>query len=189
MKEVNPFWKLIKRRTVLSTPFIRVWEDTVKLPSGDVVNDYSVVGLSDGVLIVATDENNRLIAFREYKYAANKILLGFPGGEIDENESPTEAAARELLEETGYISTELEYIAPLQVYPSKIIHTNHVVRAKNACRIKNPEHEMTEMIGDVELINLKDIAQMQRKGDFNATNLLAALALTLPDFLGRPTNL
>jgi ADP-ribose pyrophosphatase len=181
-------WKKLKRRTVLSTPFIDVWEDTVQLPNGHIIEDYSLVNLGDGVLVVATDEEDNLITFREYKYAANEILLGFPGGGVNENETPAQAAARELLEETGYKSTELEYIAPLNVYPSKIVHINHVVRAKNARRIAKPEHEVTESIGEIDLIPLTDIARLQKEGVLNATYLLAALALTMPEYLSRPNN-
>lgn len=179
-------WQQLEQRTVYNTPFMDVREDTVQLPDGKVIDDYSVVSLPDGVLIVATDEDNKLIMFNEYKYAANKEILGFPAGGINKDELPTEAAARELLEETGYTSVELTEVGALDVYPSKIVHTNHVVRAKNARRVKDPEHEATESIGEVQLINLEDIAQMQRDGYFRTTYLLAALALTLPDYLNRP---
>lgn len=179
-------WKKLKRRTILSTPFIDVWEDTVQLPNGHVIEDYSLVNLGDGVLIVATDEEDNLITFREYKYAANDILLGFPGGGVNADETPIQAAARELLEETGYESIELEYVAPLHVYPSKIVHMNHIVRAKNARRIAKPEHEVTESIGEIELVPLSDIARLQKEGVLNATYLLAALALTMPEYLHHP---
>ena len=179
-------WKQLKRRTILSTPCIDVWEDTIELPNGHIIDDYSVVNLGDGVIVVATDEQNNLITFREYKYAANEALLGFPGGGVEEGESPIAAAARELREEARYETTEIEYIAPLHVYPSKIVHTNHVVRAYNVRRIAEPKHELTESISEVELIHLDDIARLQEQGEFNATYLLAALALTLPDYLKRP---
>lgn len=178
-------WKQLKRRTVLSTPFISVWEDDVELPNGHTIKDYSLVGLGDGVLVVATDEADNLIMFKEYKYAADSVLLGFPGGGIDKAESPVEAAARELFEETGYQAAELEYIAPLHVYPSKIIHINHIVRARNARKVAEPKHELTEFIGEIELIKLDDIAKLQQAGQLNATYLLAALALTLPNYLHR----
>lgn len=179
-------WKQLKRRTILSTPFIDVWEDTVQLPNGHIIDDYSVIGLRDGVVVVATDEDDNLITFTEYKYAINKTILGFPGGNIDAGEVPLKAAARELLEETGYESTELEYIAPLAVYPSKIVHSLHVVRAKNARLVEKTAHEVTESIGDIELIPLNDVARLQREGMFNAAHMIGALALTLPEYLHRP---
>jgi ADP-ribose pyrophosphatase len=178
-------WELLGRTSILKTPHIEVSEDVVRLPSGVIIDDFSVVDLPDGVMIVATDEKDRLITFREYKHAANKYLLLFPGGQIDEGETPSEAAIRELREETGYESVDVEYIAPLQVHPSKLIHINHIVRIKNARYIGAEHHETTESIGPVELVELDNIAAMQEKGDFNATYLLAALALTLPEYLRR----
>lgn len=184
MKDAH--WTQSRRRTIYTSPYMEMYLDDVELPTGEVIHDYSLASLGDGVVVVATDEHNKLITFREYKYAANKFLLGFPGGGIDGSESPVEAAARELLEETGYSSSEFEYIAALEVYPSKIIHTSHVVRARDARRVAQPAHEQSESISEVQLVDLKDIAELQRRGELNATYLLSALALTLPEYLARP---
>lgn len=182
----NKSWKTLKRDTILSTPFIDVWNDTIELPSGNVVDDYSVVGLADGVLVVATDQQDRLVMFDEYKYAIDKSILTMPAGKIDEGEAPVEAAIRELLEETGYSSDEVEYIAPLYVYPSKIKHTSHVVRVRNAVLRAPKQHEATELIGEIRLIPLDEIKILQAEGALNTTYVLSALALTLPQHLAAP---
>lgn len=178
-----PRWTRKSRKTIYDTPYLSLFEDTVELPNGNIVDDYSVVGLKDGVVIIATDEQDRLITFHEYKYAVNEVLLTVPAGGIDDGELPVEAAKRELLEETGYEAGETEYVAAQHVYPSKITHINHVVRIKDARLVKSPEHGAEESIGNVELIELKDLARMHAEGQFNSAYLLSALVLTLPEYL------
>ena len=176
-------WKRQERRTVFSSPYMEVWEDTVQLPDGKVFDDYSGVTLPDGILILATDEQDNLLVFEEYKYAIDETILTFPAGGLNEGEDPLEAAARELLEETGYESSELELITKLYPYPSKIAHGNYVVRAKNAKKVGDVHHEATESIGDVELLPVASIYDEIQKGRFNTSYTIAAVTMAFPSTL------
>lgn len=177
-------WKKLERKTLLDTRFMSVYQDTVELPTGEVFDDYTVTRLPSGVVIVATDPEGNLITQFEYKYAIDRVILNLPSGSVEGNKTPLEVAAQELLEETGYVSDELELIQTTYEYPSKLTHELHVVRAKNAVKVQNPTREVTESISDVYLIpqGSKDY-----EGVFDTTYTITALALTIPDFLYKNT--
>lgn len=172
-------WRRLNRSTLLDSKFLKVYSDRVHLPSGHIIDDYTVATLPSGVVIVATDKTGKLLVQYEYKYAINQHIINLPSGSVEEGETPLEVAARELMEETGYISDELELIKTIYEYPSKLDHVLHIVRAKNVRRVSTPKHEQTETIGPTYLLTPADAS----KYDFNTSYNIAALALTLPDFI------
>ncbi len=57
---------------------------------------------ADAVVIIVTDEKEeKILVSREYRMAVGQIVYNFPAGLIDEGETVEQAAARELMEETG----------------------------------------------------------------------------------------
>jgi ADP-ribose pyrophosphatase len=175
-------WKRIKRHTAIDSKYMKVYFDTIELPSGTIIDDFSVATLPSGVVIVATDEKGRLLTQYEYKYAIDTVVLNLPSGSIENGSNPLETAAIELEEETGYVSDDLELVQTLYEYPSKLDHVLHIVRAKNARKLKDTKHEVTESIGPVRLLS----ADMDDYGGiFDTTYTVSALALTLPEYLKR----
>jgi len=177
-------WQRLDRRTIYESAYMKAWEDTVKLPSGQTA-EYSVVDFPDGVLVVATDTEGRLILLDEYKYAVDDSVLTFPAGGIDEGETPEQAALRELKEETGYEADGAEIISSLYPFPSKLAHISHVVRVSGAIKAGEPTQGglEAETLGPVQLVSPDDIQQLIKSGKFNTTYMVSALALAFPDKL------
>ncbi len=56
----------------------------------------------DAIALIAITEDGRLVLNREFRYPLNAWCIELPAGLVDEGETPSQAAVRELKEETGY---------------------------------------------------------------------------------------
>ena len=81
--------------------FIKVDVLDIKLPSGQVIKR-DVVKKQNAVAIVAFTDNNELYLTKQPRAGRDELeAVEIPAGIINEDETPVEAARRELLEETG----------------------------------------------------------------------------------------
>lgn len=63
----------------------------------------------DSVILILTDPTGeRILISREFRMSMGRWVYNFPAGLIDEGETPEEAAARELQEETGLTLVSIE---------------------------------------------------------------------------------
>ncbi|MBS0370535.1 MAG: NUDIX hydrolase [Proteobacteria bacterium] len=93
---------------------LAVHRDRVRLPDGrESVREY-MVHRNAAVAIPLLDEQIVLMV-RQYRYAIGQHTLEFPAGKIDDGESPAQAASRELREETGYLSDDLQTLFQLRL--------------------------------------------------------------------------
>ncbi|MBO4864564.1 MAG: NUDIX hydrolase [Eubacterium sp.] len=68
----------------------------------------------DAVVLIMTDPSgDRILINKEFRMAAGMWVYNFPAGLIDPGETPEEAAARELREETGLTLVSIEDIIGL----------------------------------------------------------------------------
>ena len=77
----------------------------------------TVLEAPDSANVVAITPNQEIILVRQFRFGIGKETLEIPGGMVDEGEDIQKACERELLEETGYASTQWRYLGPIQSNP------------------------------------------------------------------------
>ncbi len=93
----------------------QVEEMLVRLSDGSSANR-EIVRHNGGAAVVAIDSEDRVVLVRQYRKAAEQIMLEIPAGKLEPGEDPAACALRELREETGYRSGPLEPL--MTMYPT-----------------------------------------------------------------------
>jgi ADP-ribose pyrophosphatase len=178
-------WKRLGRKTIHNTPHLRVHVDTVQLPDGAVMDDYSVVEFNDPVLNIVTDQGGNVLMLEEYRYAIDQTMWNVPAGSIRAgSEDMALAAKRELLEETGYTSDDITRVGELHDYPTKATHTVHVFRVKNARKVADVQHEASESIR-LTLMRPEEVKKLIFENEVKTTAVFAAIVLAMPELFGK----
>ncbi len=103
---------LVERRihstSVYEGHFLKVRRDEVRLPGGATAYREYVVH-PGAVMVVPFTDDGELIVERQHRYPLDRVLLEFPAGKLDPNETGLHCAQRELREETGYAAREWAY--------------------------------------------------------------------------------
>lgn len=172
-------WKVLSDEEVFQQPpWIRVFRQIVRLPNGQVVEDYHRIQLIDFVLIVASTESGQLLVERQYKHGIGRVSLLLPAGGIGEGEEPLVAAQRELLEETGYAAEDWQCVGTLVANANYGCGTAHVFTAHKARPVAPPKSGDLE---DLEILLLypKQVHQAIRSGEIAAMSVVTAFLLAM----------
>lgn len=134
------------------------------------------VKVNPAVVILAKTTDDKFIFIKEKRTAVGNIeLLEMPAGVVEDNEDPREAAIRELKEETGYVTKDVEFLT--EYYPS-CGYTNEkifVYLAKDLKEKQEQELDETEEIKVIE-VNKEDAYKLLKEGKiYNAATQIALM--------------
>lgn len=102
---------MLSSKTLYQGNFINLIEESYALPNNVIMKREKIIKNNNkqSVIIIAITNDNKYILVSQNRING-LTTLEFPSGYIEDGESIMEASARELLEETGYTSYEINYL-------------------------------------------------------------------------------
>jgi ADP-ribose pyrophosphatase len=163
--------KLRSSKIVFECPIFKVEEATVELPNGHTASRWYVVK-RDAVGVVPISDTGEILLIREYRSAAGEYCWRIPAGGIEDGEDPAEAARREMREEIGFDSLQLETLLESKARSAMIKQVSHFFLARGLF----PAGGEKDAGEDIEIhpTTMDDVEKLLNGGDIEG-NVAAAL--------------
>lgn len=97
----------LSKETVYDGKLFKVIKERVRLADGNE-RPREIVVHPGAVALVVVDGDGKLVLVRQYRRAADRVLLEIPAGTRERNEDAESCARRELSEETGYEAAQVQ---------------------------------------------------------------------------------
>jgi len=175
----NLTWEEISTEHMIQDEWIDFRRSAYRFPDGSVFEPYYSYSRRDYVVIVASDEEGNYLCVRQFRHGIKEVTTEFPAGGIERNdgkqygndphskvsEDALEAAKRELLEETGYVSDE--WRALLTVPSNATIADNYayIFEARNCRKASGQKLDETEFL-NVRKHSACEIEELISSGQF-----------------------
>jgi len=112
---------------------------------------YTTLQMPDWVSVAAVTEDGQFVLVRQYRHGINDATLETAGGIVDEGETPQLSARREMREETGFSSRELESLGWVHPNPATQNNRCHLFLARRAENAGPPAPDEDEYLEPVLL--------------------------------------
>ncbi len=127
----------------------------------------------DWVNVVAVREDGQLLLIEQYRHGTDAITLEIPGGTVDGGETPAQAAARELEEETGYFPAEILLLGQVEPNPAFLSNTCWTFLALGCTHRGRAEPDVSEEI-ELRLSTISGFSDLIHQGAIRHALVIAA---------------
>lgn len=173
MSEINK-WDLLDSEYLIKRPWLTARRDRVKLPTGQINDEFYVLEYPDWVNVIAVTEEGNFVMIEQYRHGLGEIQMEICAGVVEKGEHHLDAAKRELLEESGFGGGDWRLLTVLSGNPSTTNNLTYCYVAEGVRKISDQHLDRTEDVA-VRILSRKEVENLLANDSMKQSLMVAPL--------------
>lgn len=166
-------FKRLNRELIYKGSIIDFYKDTIQVPNGNIVK-WDFIRHNGAAAVVPITKDGKILMVRQYRNALDRYTLEIPAGGLNGADEPTKVASmRELEEETGYRTEDVEFLISIRTTVAFCNEKIDIYVAKNLIPSKQNLDE-DEFI-HVEAYAVEELEKMIYDGKIQDSKTISAI--------------
>lgn len=168
-----PVWPTLRLGEVSDHAVFGVQTVVRRSPRTGLDGQYKVLHMPAWTNVVALTPEDEVVLVEQFRHGVNEVTLEIPGGVVEEGEPPEAAAARELLEETGFQGQPPQLLGTVQPNPAIQNNVCTTWLITEALQVAAPQPDPGEHI-EVHVVPRAEIPGLMRASRITHSLVVAA---------------
>lgn len=165
--------KRMGRELAYQGTVLKVYKDHMKFSNGNT-EDWDFIHHDGAAAVIPVMDDGKILMVKQYRNALERDTLEIPAGKLDDpDEEGSVCASRELKEETGYSSDDLEWLLTIRTTVAFCDERIEVFVARNL--IPGEQHLDEDEFVDVKAYKLEELKGMIFEGKIQDSKTMAAI--------------
>lgn len=165
--------KRMGRELAYQGTVLKVYKDHMKFSNGNT-EDWDFIHHDGAAAVIPVMDDGKILIVKQYRNALERDTLEIPAGKLDDpDEEGIVCASRELKEETGYSSDDLEWLLTIRTTVAFCNERIEVFVARNL--IPGEQHLDEDEFVDVKAYKLEELKEMIFEGKIQDSKTMAAI--------------
>ena len=170
-------WRVHGERSIYDSEWVRLCLVDVEIPGGERFDHHVVRMPHQAAGTIVHDRDRGVLLLWRHRFITDTWGWELPAGGIDAGETPEQAAAREVLEETGWRPGPLKALVRFNPLNGASDQVFHIFVASGATHVGEPTD--TGESERIEWVPVEELARIAREGEMPDGLSLTAVCYAL----------